>query len=80
MITDAASYDEVKDIAMHLPLEYRSRLAARLIESLDEKDEVSAEWLGELRRRTKRIDDGTANMIPNEEVWKQVNERFGTHL
>lgn len=80
MAAAVTSYDRVKDDALHLPLDDRSRLASRLLESLEEEDEVSSEWLEEIRRRAKSIDDGTAKLIPSEEVWKKVNESFGTSL
>lgn len=80
MAAAVTSYDRIKDDALHLPLDDRSRLASRLLESLEEDDEVSAEWLEEIRRRVKSIDDGTTKLIPSEEVWKKVNESFGTSL
>ena len=76
MITTAVSYEKVKDDALQLPLEDRSCLASRLLESLDDDDEVSPEWLEEIRRRVKEVEDGTAKMVPHEEVMANVRARL----
>lgn len=68
-------YEQVKDEALQLPLEDRSRLASRLLESLDDDDDVSPEWLEEIRRRVKEIKNGTAKMVPHDEVMSNVRER-----
>jgi putative addiction module component (TIGR02574 family) len=72
------SYAHLEDEVLHLPLEDRSRLANRLLESLDEDDgfELSAEWKEELQRRVKEIDEGKAKMIPGEEVLARVKARL----
>ena len=72
MIPATISYEKVKDDALHLPIEDRSRLASRLLESLDDDDDVSPEWKDELDRRIQEIDDGTAEMIPHAEVMAKV--------
>ena len=72
MVPTTISYEKVKDDALHLPLEDRSRLASRLLESLDDDDDVSPEWLEEIRRRVKEMTDGTAIMIPHDEVMANV--------
>lgn len=76
MVTTAVSYEKVKDEALQLPLEDRSRLASRLLESLDDEDDVSPEWLEEIRRRVKEINDGTAKMVPHDEVLANVRARL----
>ena len=76
MITNAAiSYEQIKDGALQLPLEDRSRLASRLLESLDDDDDVSPEWVEEIRRRVKEMKEGTAKMVPHDEVMSNVRER-----
>lgn len=83
------SYEQLEVGALHLPPEDRSKLASRLLESLEtgesgpesrEDDDftISPEWAAELDRRVKAIDDGTAKMIPMEDFWKEINQRFGT--
>ena len=72
MVTTNVSYEKVKDDALHLPLEDRSRLASRLLESLDDDDDVSPEWKDEIHRRVQEMKDGTAVMIPHDEVMANV--------
>lgn len=74
MVTRVVSYEKVKDDALHLPIEDRSRLASRLLESLDDDDDISPEWKDELDRRLQEIDEGKAVMIPHAEVMANVRE------
>ena len=76
MIAIEISYEKVKEDALHLPIEDRSRLASRLLESLDDEGDVSPEWLLEIKRRVEEIKDGTAKMIPHEEVMTNVLARL----
>ena len=80
MASTAELYDQVKDEALHLPREDRSRLASRLLESLDRDDEISPEWLTEVRRRTKDIDEGRTKLISSGDAWKQINKEFSTNF
>ncbi len=77
MAVTAHSYDKLEDEVLHLPLQDRSRLANRLLESLDDGEDVSDEWLEELRHRTASIDDGTARLIPHGEVMANVRNLIG---
>ena len=72
MVTRAVSYEKVKDDALHLPIEDRSRLASRLLESLDDDDDISPEWKDEIRRRVREMKSGTAVMVPHDEVMANV--------
>jgi putative addiction module component (TIGR02574 family) len=76
MVASTIPYEKVKNDALHLPLEDRSRLASCLIESIDEGDEISDEWLAEIRRRVREMKDGTAKMIPHDEVMANVRARL----
>ena len=76
MVTTAVSYEKVKDDALHLPLEDRSRLASRLLESLDDDGDVSPEWKNEIDRRLKEIDEGKAVMVPHAEVMASARARI----
>lgn len=77
----AATYEEIEEAILHLPLPQRSRLAAVLIESLDDDGTgVSPEWREEIERRARDIDSGASRTITGEAVWNRVNERFGTAL
>lgn len=76
MVTTAAFYEKVKEDALHLPHEDRSRLASRLLESLDDDDDISPEWKDELDRRMQDIDEEKAVMIPHAEVMASARARL----
>jgi putative addiction module component (TIGR02574 family) len=79
MVNTTISYEQLEGGALRLPREDRSKLASRLLESLEDDDfELSPEWDEGLDRRMKEMDDGTAEMISSEELWKKINQRFGT--
>ena len=81
MITATATYEEIEDAVLHLPIPDRSRLATRILESLeDDGSNISQEWQTELDRRVADIDSGKTKLISSEAVWGQVNARFGTDL
>ena len=81
MVNAVISYEQLEDGVLHLPREDRSKLASRLLESLEEDDfELSPEWAEELDRRVKEMNNGTAGMISSEDFWKEINQRFGTNF
>lgn len=81
MVNAVISYEQLEDGVLHLPREDRSKLASRLLESLEEDDfELSPEWAEELDRRVKEMDNGTAGMVSSEDFWKEINQRFGTNF
>lgn len=67
---------------LELPANERARIARRLIESLDDPtDEVDEEavetaWKVEIERRIEQMDRGEVEMIPAEEVFARIRERF----
>jgi putative addiction module component (TIGR02574 family) len=82
MAVNAIAYEHLEVGALHLPREDRTKLASRLLKSLDEDDDfqLSPEWAEELDRRSKAIDDGTEEMMSSEDFWKEINHRFGTNF
>ena len=66
--------ENVMNKALQLPREARALIAEKLLESLDfeEPFEISSEWKEEIARRCREIDDGTAELIPGEEVLKEA--------
>lgn len=75
------SYEQLEEEVLHLPKADRSLLASRLLQSLEvEETALTPEWREELRRRASDIDSGHAKLIPAEEGWKEINQRFGTNL
>jgi putative addiction module component (TIGR02574 family) len=73
-----ASFNSVLEYALQLPVEDRSRMASRLIESVDEADdvEVSPAWKAEIESRMESIRQGTARLIPHEEVMAGVRRKL----
>lgn len=78
MSSVASQYERIEDEALHLPLDERSKLAGKLLASLDDGDdvEISAEWREELQRRVRDIDEGRAKLIPHDEVMQRVKARL----
>lgn len=65
--------DELSRKAQALPPEDRVRLAEELLATIQEPDlEVEAAWGAEIKRRIAEIDNGTAKLIPAEEVFAEV--------
>jgi putative addiction module component (TIGR02574 family) len=65
--------------AMQLPSKQRAQVAEMLIESLDmdrQSEILSPEWINEIEKRMKSIDDGTATLIPAEMVFKNAFSRL----
>jgi putative addiction module component (TIGR02574 family) len=76
MDTLLQAYEDLEKEVLHLPLPERSRLASRLLESLDEAEDVSEEWLSEIQRRSRSIDDGTAILVPHDQVMENARDRI----
>jgi putative addiction module component (TIGR02574 family) len=75
------SFDAVLQNALLLPVEDRSRIAARLIESVDAADdaELSPAWCAEIDRRIEAVRNGTSRRIPHAEVMSDAR-RLLAHL
>ena len=77
MAATGHAYEILEDKVLRLPREDRSKLASRLLESLDEDDaELSPEWRSELQRRVRDIDEGRTKLIPHDEVIAKVKARL----
>jgi len=74
-----AKTDSIIDEILHLPRESRALLAEKLLESLDYEEgfEVSPEWMDELRRRCREIDDGTVTLSSSEKVFEELDSKLG---
>lgn len=65
--------DELSQNALELPPEERIRLAEKLLATVHELDgEVEAAWDQEIQRRLAEIDNGTAKLVPAEDVFAEV--------
>ena len=72
----AATFDTVLHDALNLPLEDRSRIASRLIESVDAGDDadLSPAWREEIARRIEAARTGRSRRIPHDEVMADARE------
>ena len=73
-----AAAEMVLQDALSLPLEDRSSIAARLIDSVDEGEDIkpSPAWRAEIDRRIESIRDGSAKLISHDEVMEGVRRRL----
>jgi putative addiction module component (TIGR02574 family) len=74
-----AMLDELEAQAMKLTLRERGELAHRLLVSLNDEpdgtsEEIAKAWDEEIARRVAEIDAGTAVLIPEEEVFAEIDE------
>jgi putative addiction module component (TIGR02574 family) len=77
----ARSLEELRDEAMQLSVEERSRLAHDLFGSLrsDEERQIADEWVEVAESRIDEIEAGTAKLIPAEEVIRELKAKYGAH-
>jgi len=69
--------EKIINDVLSLPMQTRAYLAEILLESLDnEKFELSPEWKEEIKKRCKEIDDGIVDLIPAEQVFKEINKEL----
>lgn len=73
-----ATFNTVLEQALQLPVEERSRIASRLIESVDEVDDVkmSPAWQAEIESRMESIRQGSAKLIPHDDVMTGLRHKL----
>lgn len=71
--------EEIVSSAMELPANSRAYLAEVLLESLDfEEDfQLSSEWIDEIKKRCREIDQGKTKLIPGEKALDQLRKKYG---
>jgi len=71
--------EEVLEAALALPEEQRAEIAALLQESIDkpETGEADAACDEDIARRLKAIDDGSVELIPAEDVHRELRQKYG---
>lgn len=64
----------IKREALGLAPAHRAKLAHELLESLDSLSpaEIDELWLDEAERRLKELDEGRAQLVPAEEVYRKA--------
>lgn len=71
------SRDEILQAALALGPEDRIVLSAELLASLEPvEDGVEAAWDEEVERRADRLDRGDAELVPGDEVLRQLDRGF----
>lgn len=71
-------YEILLEDALLLPVADRSRMAARLIESLDDDVAISPAWQAEISRRIQGVDDGSIRTFRHEEVMEDAGRLLAT--
>lgn len=66
------SFEQIAAAALRLPPEDREALVERLLASLGPKPGHDEGWAEELERRMAAVEDGTAELIPMEEVFARL--------
>ena len=72
------SVAEIYKEASELNESDRAQLAGLLLESVesDPDQDVEQAWVAEIDKRLKSVDDGSATMIPWEEVKRRTHEKL----
>jgi putative addiction module component (TIGR02574 family) len=71
---------KLREEALRLPLDARSRLVAELLGSLDDEDEIEdpqaydAAWSSEIAERLRAIDAGEVQAVPWNEARRRIVE------
>jgi hypothetical protein len=68
---------EITRDALQLPLQERYSLAHTLLRESEASDEIEAAWEAEIVQRLAAVDAGTAVSRPAEEVFGDIERRFG---
>ena len=70
------STQELEAQALQLARHERARLAQRLIDSLDEEDELERAWTEEAERRYEALRSGSVEALPADDVFSNVRSRL----
>ena len=71
--------DELFAEAVSLPLDIRTQLVDKLLQSLHPiQKEIDELWAEEAEKRVEEIKSGKVVTIPGEEVFKKIHKRLGS--
>ena len=70
--------EKVYKEALDLPTDDRLELIDRLLHStnLPTREDIDKAWSREVAARSDRLDNGTAKLIPGEEVFTKIKSQF----
>lgn len=74
-----SSLEQIAESALGLPLSERTRLVARLLESLDDSrsdPEVERAWEREIVRRVHDLVEGRAKTVPAEQALRDARAKL----
>jgi putative addiction module component (TIGR02574 family) len=71
--------DKVTDDALSLPADARIGLVERLLASLNlpTHPEIDRVWSEEAERRVAELDRGEVDLVPGEEVFEKIRQKYG---
>jgi len=73
----AATFEQLTHEALTLSETERALLAQKLLQSLETAEEgVEEAWSAEISRRLNRVQEGTAEGRPAEEVFRDLRARY----
>ena len=71
--------DDLIAEALSLPVEVRTQLADKLLQSLNpSRKEIDEAWAEEAEKRVQEIRTGKVKTIPGAEVFKKIDNRLST--
>jgi putative addiction module component (TIGR02574 family) len=75
----ATGADRVIEEAFSLPADARLDLIEKLLVSLNLPLDADIErlWAAEAERRVAQVEQGTANLVPGEEVFERIRAKHG---
>lgn len=68
---------ELEDLVDSLPIDMKLELIDRLLESISpHQSEIDDAWNEEVERRIDEVESGKVKLIPGEEVFSRMRERY----
>ena len=68
---------EIMDVVDSLPIDMKLEIIDHLLESISPtKKEVEEAWKEEVERRIDEVENGKVKLIPGEEVFARMRERY----
>ena len=72
------SAKRIYEQALNLPINDRLILIDKMLIStnLSAQNDIDQTWVQEVERRCQDVDNGTAKLIPGEEVFEKIKKKF----
>lgn len=68
---------EIMDVVDSLPIDIKLELVDRLLESITpRRKDIDEAWSEEVERRIDEVESGKVELIPGEEVFARMRERY----